>query len=104
MRKTLTLVVYAGDRTLWTGGGLKLTLRDLPRGRTLKQQTLAGAAAEIELDLPFDSGQIYPLTVSAPRHREAWHLVSRADFLRGTGTDRVERDDTVLRLMLVPSP
>lgn len=104
MKKTLTLVVYAGDRTLWSGQGLTLTVRDLPQNRTLTRRTLTGAAVEIELDLPFDSGQVYPLTVSAPRHRDAWHLVSRADFLRGAGADRVEQDQTVRRLLLVPRP
>lgn len=104
MRKTVTLLMYGGDRTLWSGDRLTLAVIDLVGGRTLKQQQLAGAAAEIQLDLPFDAGQVYPLTVGAPRHRAAWHLVSRSDFLRGAGAERVERDDTILRLLLVPRP
>ena len=40
------------------------------------------------------------LTFSAPRHRPAWQLVRRLDFIRAP--EQVEGDDLILRLMLVP--
>ena len=55
---------------------------------------------ELRLALPFDAGQMYGLTFSAPRHRPAWQIVRRLDFLRTA--EQVERDDVILRLMLVP--
>jgi hypothetical protein len=103
VRKTVTLIVYAGNRTLWTDGSLTLTVSDPLDGRVLLRQR-AKSTVEIQLDLPFDSGQVYPLAVTAARHRPAWHLISRNDFLRAAGSGRIERDDTVLRLLLVPKP
>ena len=55
---------------------------------------------ELRLQLPFDAGQVYGLTFSAPRHRPAWQLVRRLDFIRIP--EQVEGDDLILRLMLVP--
>jgi hypothetical protein len=55
---------------------------------------------ELRLELPFDAGQVYGLTFSAPRHRPAWQLVRRLDFIRMP--ENVEGDDLILRLMLVP--
>ena len=52
------------------------------------------------VDLPFDAGQMYGLTFSAPKHRPAWQMLRRVDFIRSR--DQVEADDVVLRLMLVP--
>jgi hypothetical protein len=58
------------------------------------------STVELRLELPFDAGQMYGLTFSAPRHRPAWQILRRHDFIRMP--DQIEADDLVLRLMLVP--
>ena len=58
------------------------------------------ATIDLRLQLPFDAGQVYGFTFSAPDHRPAWQLVRRADFIRAA--EQVEVDDVILRLMLMP--
>jgi len=68
--------------------------------RMLYQGKTEESTLELRLQLPFDAGQVYGLTFSAPHHRPAWQLIRRLDFIRVR--EQVERDDLILRLMLVP--
>ena len=101
--KRLTVVLYGCDRNLWTGGPLGIRVTDIfARGgpRLIREGTTHSATIEMALKLPFDAGQMYAFHFSAPKHRPAWQLVRRADFIRLP--EQVEGDDLVLRLMLVP--
>ena len=101
--KRLTVVLYGCDRNLWRGGPLKIRVSDVFASggpRLLYQGRTEAATLDLRLALPFDAGQVYGLTFSAPGHRPAWQLVRRADFIRLP--ENVEGDDLVLRLMLVP--
>src|SRR4051812_27094171 len=103
LRKRVTTILYGSDRNIWAGGPVELDLTDLVASggpRRLHQGVVSHSTVELNLDLPFDAGQIYGLRFSAPQHRPAWHLIRREDFIRsGQG---VEHDDVILRLMLVP--
>ena len=68
--------------------------------RSCRQGKTEASTVELRLQLPFDAGQVYGLTFSAPRHRPAWQLLRRLDFIRTP--EQVEGDDLILRLMLVP--
>lgn len=101
--KRVTTILYGADRRLWRGGPLQIRISDvfasggpslIYRGDTEE------STVEFALQLPFDSNQVYGLTFSAPGHHPAWQLIWRQDFIRGE--EPVERDDIVLRLMLVP--
>jgi hypothetical protein len=101
--KRITAILYGSDRNLWGGGPLRIRVSDIyaAGGPTLLYQgTTESSSVDLRLELPFDAGQVYGLTFSAPRHRPAWHLVRRADFIDIPAN--VERDDLILRLMLVP--
>ena len=101
--KRLTIILYGCDRNLWSGGPLNIHVADVFAAggpRMLYKGTADGSTLELRLSLPFDAGQVYGLTFSAARHRPAWQLVRRRDFLRAP--DNTEYDDLVLRLMLVP--
>lgn len=112
--KKLTLILYGADRQLWNSGkaNLRVTRFDSNgkdalwvRGfgkRARKNIALEGAIIEINLDLAFDAGQVYCFHVTAPKHRRAFQIVSRDTFLRAEGDERIERSDTICRLMLVP--
>jgi hypothetical protein len=102
-QKRLTVIVYGSDRNLWRGGALQIRVADVFASggpRALYTGQTAVSTLDLELDLPFDSGQVYGITFSAPRQRPAWQLVRRQDFIRVR--EQVEGDDLVLRLMLVP--
>ena len=101
--KRLTVIIYGCDRTIWRGGPLDLRISDIFAAggpRPLYEGRSQEATIELHLQLPFDAGQVYGFTFSAPGHRPAWQLVRRLDFLRAGG--QVEGDDLILRLMLVP--
>lgn len=101
--KRVTIILYAGDRTLWRGGAVQIQVSDVFASggpRLLYAGMTEESTLELTLQLPFDSRQVYGLTLSAPDHHPAWQLIWRPDFLRGT--PQVERDDVILRLMLVP--
>ena len=62
---------------------LRVTDLFAPRGpRVLSQGDVQDATVELRLDLPFDAGQLYGLTFSAPHHRPAWQFLRRLDFIR----------------------
>lgn len=103
IRKRVTVILYGSDRNLWGGGALQIRVADLFAGggpRLLYQGKTEQSTVELLLDLPFDAGQMYGLTFSAPRHRPAWQFVRRLDFIRTP--ENTEVDDLILRLMLVP--
>jgi hypothetical protein len=101
--KRLTVIVYGCDRKIWRGGPLQLRISDIFASggpRLLYEGRAEQSTIELQLQLPFDAGQVYGFTFSAPDHRPAWQLVRRIDFIRGER--QVEVDDIILRLMLVP--
>jgi hypothetical protein len=55
---------------------------------------------ELRLALPFDAGQMYGPHVLRTAPSPAWQIRPAIDFLRPA--EQVERDDVILRLMLVP--
>ena len=101
--KRLTVILYGCDRNIWRGGPLQLRISDVFAAggpKPLYEGRSEAATIELRLQLPFDAGQVYGFTFSAPGHRPAWQLVRRLDFIRTAG--QVEVDDIILRLMLVP--
>ena len=103
MEKHLSVILYGCDRELWRGGALEIRVADIFAAggpRVIHRGETTASVVDLRLEIPFDAGQVYGLTFSAPDHRPAWHLVRRHDFLRTR--ENVERDDAILRLMLVP--
>ena len=101
--KRVTVILYGSDRNLWGGGPLKIRVSDLFAAggpKVVSEGKTEASTVELGLQLPFDAGQLYGLTFSAPRHRPAWQLLRRLDFIRTP--EQVEGDDLILRLMLVP--
>ena len=101
--KRVTVILYGSDRNLWSGGPLQIRVHDLFAAggpELLSSGKTEASTIELRLQLPFDAGQLYGLTFSAPKHRPAWQMLRRLDFIRTR--DQVEADDVVLRLMLVP--
>ena len=101
--KRVTVILYGSDRNLWSGGTLKIQVSSLLASggpKVLMSGRTEASTVELRLQLPFDAGQLYGITFSAPDHRPAWQIVRRADFIRTR--DQIEVDDLVLRLMLVP--
>jgi hypothetical protein len=101
--KRLTVILYGCDRNTWRGGPLDLRITDVfAQGgpRPLYEGRSEASTIELRLQLPFDAGQVYGFTFSAPDHRPAWQLIRRVDFIRTA--QQVEVDDLILRLMLVP--
>ena len=101
--KRLTVILYGCDRAIWRGGPVDLRISDIFAAggpRALYEGRSSEPTIDLRLQLPFDAGQVYGFTFSAPDHRPAWQLVRRADFIRPA--ERVELDDVILRLMLMP--
>ena len=101
--KRLTVILYGCDRKTWRGGPVDLSVTDIFASggpRKLYEGRSEASTLELKLELPFDAGQVYGFLFNAPGHRPAWQLIRRPDFLRSD--NRVEVDDIVLRLMLVP--
>jgi hypothetical protein len=101
--KRLTVILYGCDRNLWRGGPLKILVSDLFASggpRHVHQGRTEEATLELRLQLPFDAGQLYAVTFSAPHHRPAWQFIRRRDFIRLP--EHTEGDDLILRLMLLP--
>jgi hypothetical protein len=103
IEKRVTVILYGSDRNLWSGGSLQIRVSDLfaaGGAKILFSGKTEASPVELHLQLPFDAGQLYGLTFSAARHRPAWQIIRRLDFIRMP--EQVERDDLILRLMLVP--
>lgn len=113
--KRLTLILYGADRKLWQSGSatLRVTRFDSDEIEALlirtdegtprkKNVPIAGSIIEVRLELQFDAAQVYGLQVKAPWHRPAGQLINRGTFLRQEGSETIEREDAILRLMLIP--
>lgn len=101
--KRLTVILYGCDRNAWRGGPVDVRISDVFAAggpRPLYEGRSEESTIDMRLQLPFDAGQVYGFTFSAPGHRPAWQLVRRADFIRPV--ERAEADDVILRLMLMP--
>jgi hypothetical protein len=106
-QKTLTLILLRSDRELWDGGSARLQVTDVNRStlKILHDQKLAQGSQIIQmnLDLLFDAGQSYGISVDAPKHRSAWQLINRRTFLREEDGTQTEGKESFMRLMLVPN-
>ena len=106
MPKTLTVIVLRADREIWDGGELRLKITDLRDGLTvLSDVPFPGSSniIKVNLDAPFDAGQIYGLHIDSEDHRAAWRFIRRRDFLRQQNGQTIEVDDTIFQLLLVPN-
>jgi hypothetical protein len=104
--KNITLIILRADRELWDAGPSDLTVTDLRKGLNVLKRVMLKAAThtiQINLELPFDAGQVYGISIDADRHRPAWQLITRQTFVHGEGAARVEVDGAILQLMLVPN-
>ena len=105
MPKTISLIILGSDRELWTGGPVELTVTDMRKGLVvLHQESLKSGnnIVQLNLDLPFNAGQVYAVSVDAKKHRAAWQLIKRRSFLRQEGGAEIEVKELTMRLMLVP--
>ena len=105
MSKTVTLIVLRADRELWTGKSVELRVTDVRQGlKVLHRETLKAGnnVVRVNLELPFDAGQVYAVSLDAKEHRAAWQLIKRRSFLREEGGTHIEVKEMTLRLMLVP--
>ena len=103
--KAITLIILRADRDLWTGGQVQLKVTDMRQGlKVLHNKPLAAGSSTvlINLDLLFNAGQVYGISVDAEGHRSAWQLIKRQSFIRREGTTEIEIDGMTMRLMLVP--
>lgn len=90
--KTVTLILLQADRQLWAGEGARLQVTDLSNAKLDKLRNVPLEPKThtilIKLDLHFDAGQVYGISVDAKNHRSAWQLINRRTFLRQTGGRR----------------
>lgn len=108
--KTVNLILLRSDRKLWDGGPTELEVRDLrirpaEKNPVIKRKTLAAKSSTIllDLDLFFNAGQAYSISIDADDHRSAWQLIQRKSFLRMEGGAEVEKNGLTMQLMLVPN-
>jgi hypothetical protein len=104
MTKKLTILLHGADRELWDGGPTEFRMIDNNTGKAkvLASRQVDQPVFEVSAKVPFDAGQSYVVAVEAPKHRAAWHIVTHGTFIREENGRAVERDDAILRLMLVP--
>lgn len=103
--KAITLIILRADRKLWNGGPVRLQVTDMRQGlKVLHDKPLAAGSHTIliNLDLLFNAGQVYGISIDAEGHRSAWQLIKRQSFLREEGGNKIEVDGMTMRLMLVP--
>ena len=103
--KTVTLIILGADRKLWGGGPTELEVRDMrEKLKLLKRQSLKAGdhTIMINLQLHFDAGQVYGISVDADKHRSAWQLIKRRSFVREESGSEIEVSGLTMRLMLVP--
>ncbi len=108
--KTINLIILRSDRKLWDGGETELEVRDLrvnpaEKNPIKKRQSLPAetAAVLLNVDLLFNAGQVYSISIDADDHRAAWQLVKRRSFVRLEGGAEVEKTNLTMQLMLVPN-
>lgn len=103
--KAITLIILRADRKLWDGGPVRLQVTDMRQGlKVLHNKPLAAGSHTvlINLDLLFNAGQVYGISIDADGHRSAWQLIKRQTFLRDEGGTKIEVEGMTMRLMLVP--
>lgn len=103
--KAVTLIILRADRKLWNGGPVRLQVTDMRQGLKVLHNKLLAAGSHtvlINLDLLFNAGQVYAISIDTEGHRSAWQLIKRQSFLREEGGTKIEVDGMTLRLMLVP--
>jgi hypothetical protein len=99
------LIVLRADRELWTGKSAELIVTDMRQGLEVRhRETLkkGNNVIRVNLDLPFDAGQVYAISLDAKDHRAAWQLIKRRSFLREEGGTQIDVQEITMRLMLVP--
>jgi hypothetical protein len=103
--KSITLIILRADRKLWNGGPVRLQVTDMRKGLKVLHDKPVGAGSNtilINLDLLFNAGQVYAISIDAEDHRSAWQLINRQSFLHDEGGTKIETDSLIMRLMLVP--
>jgi len=103
--KAITLIILRADRKLWSGGPVRLQVTDLSKGLKVRHDKPLAAGSHtvlINLDLLFNAGQVYAISIDADGHRSAWQLIKRQSFLRDEGGTKIEIDSLIMQLMLVP--
>jgi hypothetical protein len=102
--KAISLIILRADRKLWSGGPTRLQVTDMRTLKLLHDKPLAAGSHTvlINLDLMFNAGQVYGITIDAEGHRSAWQLIKRQSFLRDDGGTKIEVDGLTMQLMLVP--
>jgi hypothetical protein len=99
--KHVKVMVHGADRDLWHSGEFKVTVRDLFAKEELGRPKKSSAnALSLALQLPFDAGQLYGVTLAAKKHRTAFTFVRQRDFIQPR--DDIETDTFMTSLMLVP--
>ena len=104
-KKKVTVIGVRADRKQWDGDILQLTITDLSHGQVVKyDKPLAqnSSIVEVNLELPFNAGQVYGVEIDADDHRAGWQLIKRQSFLREEGGHKFEVDQMFLRLMVIP--
>ena len=106
-KKTLTVILVGSDRDVWEGEGARLQVTDVSRSslNVLHNKNLGPGPHTIrfELDLHFEAGQIYAISIDAKKHRSAWQLIKRRTFIQQMDGVEVEVKDRIMQLMLVPN-
>jgi hypothetical protein len=103
--KKLEILVFGADGELWKGTGARLRIVDTNRQGgpvELRNKPIRQPIIRVELEAPFDAGQAYIVSLSAPGHRPAWQVIWRPTFLQQELGQEVEKQEVTLRLMLVP--
>ena len=104
--KSLTLILFQADRIPWQGAGVRLLVTDLNSSelKVLHDQRLKAGTSTVvmNLELLFDAGQRYGVSVDVSKHRSAVHLINHKTFLRQDGGTEIEVDEAFVRLILVP--
>lgn len=106
MAKTVSIIIYNAARKAWNSGPATLEVTNLTKGiKILKTHKTAAGIDHIDvtLDLPFDAGQVYAISLDADKHRAAWQLINRRSFLRDEGGTEIEVDLITRRLILIPN-
>lgn len=105
--KTLTVILVGADLKVWKGEGARLQVTDVSRGSLdlLANKPLGPGPHTIrfDLDLHFEAGQIYAISIDAKKHRTAWQLIKRRTFIQPMQGVEVEVKDRIMQLMLVPN-
>ncbi|MGH6689106.1 MAG: hypothetical protein ACRD3C_20300 [Vicinamibacterales bacterium] len=99
--KRVKVMIHGADGELWHSGQFEVTVTDLFDGlKRLQSKKSSAQVIDLRLRIPFDAGQVYGVTVSAKKHRSAFTLVRRQDFI--DAPDEIESDTFETSLMVVP--